>query len=1466
MSEFRFEVALSFAGDNKRDKIREISELLRSQLGEGKVFFDEWYEAEIARIDAHHYLQELYRKHSKLVVMCVCSRYAEKDYTRWERRAIEDFEINLPEEQRCRFLPIRFDEVELAGVFSSAIVPDVRDRSAQQIADLLLERLSLVNVALSKPQTVDVKRLLSWDEVRDRLRQELLSNLGKRTDAFGPTIDLANSFPRTVEADIQAWWNDPSAKSLALLGKEGMGKSWAAARWLRGFSGPELTLWFAGREVDTDDILALVGRKLRDHFPDAPDWAERLQVERPPMLVVFDGINRISPECGRSILRQAHGWIRFLFSCRPHDWDNLVAGLSAPNTLSVVEFDDREFKDALSSCELRLADVPDNLVELLRIPLYFKVGMALRSRLGELRRVSKEALYYFAIEERLESDPELRDRLGLQAGTKDLLGLIRELSDKARTSLSRSEMVVHLKNYTSEALKALEELCSSGLVLTDAVGDFSLEEKVLCHGLGLVLLRSLVPKKHTVLTECIDYIEQFLEPSSETDTSGAILSAALFYSQLQGSSQTDRLSLLIVWTRSHNFGPGKGHEEFSAQFFQDPELNLALAEHVWKDRYSDRNLKKLLSKLLLEWLRQSPDWPTALELSARKWLAYAQMPKVGYYSQFKLRDGLDFPSFCRRYSLVVADTPSQTNLYHLALMLFSVKPISTLLPYLARGVVAGTVMGRSSSSELSWLMQAVADTKVANELVDLKAEAEGEMVSAYERLCERIVQIDRGLVGSVYLRGRGVYGGLHDGGISDFLKAPDGLRNVFGYLNEAALNPFLGQLPVELQAELNSYLDQKWLSGHTIASQLWTDRSTTEAEWEYDNVSAYLCSCQPDLWKRIIRKQFQGWCASPTAFCWDLAGFSGLLTDEDLEMGWSAIAILCQQQGNSATHFGAIQDLVSILLARMDSGRHLELLRLLPPLAVGPTFALQLEQLDTPEFEDLVLAEFDRDYPAGFDKWLSILYGLNKFRRNEILQRALRVLHEQPLTGIGLCLVDRLEPTVEQRRQLYENRPEWGGCWWGNLGEGWGSAFPDSYLELQNGVPLDLLGCWITPETSQDRVEEYVLLLDEALADTARSPGGPQVVQAVRHLPTAVPSRPSHLQVSVEAPNSYDSRAFGSLLGEPESASTHLFQDPPEKDPARGQLVASLEENRNLGNQLFGDFSRPLALGGLAYHRLGYLKKLCDSALDIPPEAVHRANSFYSVLTLTLLDHDPERGLRLLGHLRKLGRFSESVDEFSAPLHLRKVFAVGASQALVEHRESLLTSANEDDHLLQIAMSARRGDWIWLQQWAMDRLGHSRALERSRACRLLGWAPSSEFVKPLLLRVLKGDQSHWTRAVALSALRSLDEELWARHWYEKAKFSLDETTATAATHMFLKVADYRALLWTHYSDIEELEPPRRQLFVWMWQRFRGHLLNHKRQQRDVFLGHQLSHLRDRVWPWLPDLDSSWGGAQSRFLD
>ena len=90
----KFLVAFSFAGE-QRDLVQSIATAVRECLGEGTVFFDEWYEYYIAGSNADLTLQRIYHERSVLVVTCVSSQYGSKPWTRAEHEAIRALQMQL---------------------------------------------------------------------------------------------------------------------------------------------------------------------------------------------------------------------------------------------------------------------------------------------------------------------------------------------------------------------------------------------------------------------------------------------------------------------------------------------------------------------------------------------------------------------------------------------------------------------------------------------------------------------------------------------------------------------------------------------------------------------------------------------------------------------------------------------------------------------------------------------------------------------------------------------------------------------------------------------------------------------------------------------------------------------------------------------------------------------------------------------------------------------------------------------------------------------------------------------------------------------------------------------------------------------------------------------------------------------------------------------------------------------------
>jgi hypothetical protein len=175
----RFQVAFSFAGE-QRDLVRAVAEAVERELGSPNVFFDEWFEHYIAGDDADLKLQEIYGERCVLVVVCVSERYGGKPWTLAEHAAIRARQmkssVSSDERDRLGILPIRVGDGDVKGILFNAIVPDIRNRSFAWAAELILERLRLVNATLGKDVIT-----LDWPEQPPPVRWPMADHREVRT-------------------------------------------------------------------------------------------------------------------------------------------------------------------------------------------------------------------------------------------------------------------------------------------------------------------------------------------------------------------------------------------------------------------------------------------------------------------------------------------------------------------------------------------------------------------------------------------------------------------------------------------------------------------------------------------------------------------------------------------------------------------------------------------------------------------------------------------------------------------------------------------------------------------------------------------------------------------------------------------------------------------------------------------------------------------------------------------------------------------------------------------------------------------------------------------------------------------------------------------------------------------------------------------------------------------------------------
>jgi len=135
----RFKVGLSFPGE-LRALLDPVAEALGQKLGRERVFYDRFYEAELARPNLDVYLQSLYHDESEIIVIFLCSDYARKEWCGLEWRAVRDL---IKSRRDADVMLLRADSSPVPGIFSIDGYIDVTGRTPDQLAHLILARLSM---------------------------------------------------------------------------------------------------------------------------------------------------------------------------------------------------------------------------------------------------------------------------------------------------------------------------------------------------------------------------------------------------------------------------------------------------------------------------------------------------------------------------------------------------------------------------------------------------------------------------------------------------------------------------------------------------------------------------------------------------------------------------------------------------------------------------------------------------------------------------------------------------------------------------------------------------------------------------------------------------------------------------------------------------------------------------------------------------------------------------------------------------------------------------------------------------------------------------------------------------------------------------------------------------------------------------------------------------------------------------
>lgn len=143
--DIHFRVALSFPGE-RRSYVKEVADALWVALGQHGVFYDNYYQPELARPNLDVLLQRIYHDNSDLIVVFLCENYAQKEWCGLEWRAIRDL---IKQKSADKLMMVRFDAATIPGVFGIDGYLDISAVAPTQLVESILRRLESTSSAVS---------------------------------------------------------------------------------------------------------------------------------------------------------------------------------------------------------------------------------------------------------------------------------------------------------------------------------------------------------------------------------------------------------------------------------------------------------------------------------------------------------------------------------------------------------------------------------------------------------------------------------------------------------------------------------------------------------------------------------------------------------------------------------------------------------------------------------------------------------------------------------------------------------------------------------------------------------------------------------------------------------------------------------------------------------------------------------------------------------------------------------------------------------------------------------------------------------------------------------------------------------------------------------------------------------------------------------------------------------------------
>jgi hypothetical protein len=412
---------------------------------------------------------------------------------------------------------------------------------------------------------------------------------------------------RSVHDAMDSWWNGAARGDApaAILGFEGVGKTWAVLDWLNDKKAEQPIVLIipssaAARIADatTTTMKRFIGERLYEiaGVRDAAHWMRRLEYllkrpagEGPIITLVFDGLNQEPSVPWLNILKVLQGdafvgRVRVIVTTRTHHFDerlSMLRGLVVDAVPVAVDvYDDSpggELDQMLAFEGLARADLHPDLVEFARTPRLFKLVVHLRDRLADAANVTLHGLLW----------EYGRDTFGERAGKSfseaEWREWLKAVAEHQRAGIERYSLKTLAETASRgdlserEVYARLSDIVDGQFAKPGPGGAMQLAPHVVLHALGAALLTRLDEVDAENPTQVESETVSWLDPIAGLDQRAEILRAAVSIFVARGEFAAGPAAALVTaWLQTQNITDG--HRRELAVFA--PEIPDALLSAV----------------------------------------------------------------------------------------------------------------------------------------------------------------------------------------------------------------------------------------------------------------------------------------------------------------------------------------------------------------------------------------------------------------------------------------------------------------------------------------------------------------------------------------------------------------------------------------------------------------------------------------------------------------------------------------------------------------------------------------------------------------------------------------------------------------------------------------------------------------------------------------------------------------------